>query len=308
MLIPIVVAVVLHHYWLYKHFLAKKRYTVYVAMLLPFALIVVMINVISQITLDFTDFNVAISKRLLQKACRFALAFDLPFILFYTALRGRKDQKKRKQELEAERKKMTIQLLKNQLEPHFLFNTLNGIYATAQKENAKNTQMGIEELCNITRYATECAKKRFVPVESELRFMEQYLYLQKMMAEGRTELRIETEMSWDNVPVSIPPMLLLPFITNAIKNADTEQLMTIDIAVTDRTLQLTIAYKNRLDNASTTKASALPAEALKLLHMEYRERYNFSETEERNRQTLALQIDLVQAPLTSKQKRQHAVS
>jgi sensor histidine kinase YesM len=72
--------------------------------------------------------------------------FYVPFAIVYAAIQGIRRNRERRRELEFEQRKTAILLLKNKLEPHFLFNSLNTIYAIAQREQANNTIAGIDFL------------------------------------------------------------------------------------------------------------------------------------------------------------------
>ncbi len=159
---------IIYYYWLHGGYIAKKKYGYYFLLLPMFIAIVMLINMSYGILINFALFryrDIRVSGRLVQYSWMMFLAVDAPFVLFYTTMRGMVDLKKRRKQQEAERKKTAILLLKSQLEPHFLFNTLNAIYATAQKEKAVNTLSGIDELSEMSRQIMAEDSKDVAPGE-----------------------------------------------------------------------------------------------------------------------------------------------
>jgi LytS/YehU family sensor histidine kinase len=107
-----------------------------------------------------------------------------------------------------------LQLLKSQVNPHFLFNTLNTLYATALEENAPKTAESTAKLANLLRYMQNDINKDFIPLENEIKYLEDYITIQKLRCE--IEPQIETKFSnFENHQIS--PGLLIPFVENAFK-------------------------------------------------------------------------------------------
>lgn len=109
-----------------------------------------------------------------------------------------------------------IQLMKIKLHPHFLFNTLNNLYAMACKEHPMTSDyiMRLSELYRIMLY--EC-NKEFYPLSTELKMMEDYIELEKI----RYDERLEVKMIFpSNLPdnLVIPPLLFFTFVENAFKH------------------------------------------------------------------------------------------
>ncbi|MCR5125479.1 MAG: histidine kinase [Treponema sp.] len=124
-------------------------------------------------------------------------------------------------ERELEHEKMTKELerakflsLQAQINPHFLFNTLNAISNTALFENADKTMKLTHDLAGIFRYRLEF--KNSVPLWEEFRFLEQYLEIQKARFSSRLSYKIELD---ENVRgMEIPPLTIQPFVENAVKH------------------------------------------------------------------------------------------
>ncbi len=119
-----------------------------------------------------------------------------------------------KQNLESE-----IKFLKNQVNPHFLFNTLNNIYALARKQSDK-TADAIMKISKIFRYMLHETGKNFISIGEEIKMIQDYIGLQKLRYNERLVIRFSTQI--DNDSLIISPLLLLPFVENAFKHGASE--------------------------------------------------------------------------------------
>ncbi len=115
--------------------------------------------------------------------------------------------------LRARQTESELQLLKSQINPHFLFNTLNNIYSTNLEDQEKANNI-ILELADILRYQLESNKKPLTPLANEIHSLENYISLEKIRVR---DCVVHLEKSGDFEAVEIVPLLLLPFIENAFK-------------------------------------------------------------------------------------------
>lgn len=129
------------------------------------------------------------------------------------ATRGYIEALKEKNETERQLEAVRLQLLKNQINPHFLFNTLNMIAGTAQIEDAAATEKMIQALSRLFRYNLKSTAS-VMPLERELKVVQDYMYLQQMRFGKR--IRYETECSPDTLEVLVPSFALQPLVENAI--------------------------------------------------------------------------------------------
>ncbi|MES2372593.1 MAG: histidine kinase [Bacteroidota bacterium] len=154
-------------------------------------------------------------------------------VLFYIAL----DFFKLKQKQEQLQKKHTeaeLNLLKAQVQPHFLFNTLNNIYFVAQRESPATAEL-IEQLSHIMRYFVDEAPKDRISLQSELNFIKSYVELEKMRMRYPLTVTIEGEDMDEGVMV--PPMLLIPLVENVFKHG-------IDKLRNDNFIYLSLSRQN----------------------------------------------------------------
>jgi len=129
-----------------------------------------------------------------------------------------KGEKKKK---ESEKEKLTSELsfLKSQVNPHFLFNVLNNIYSLAIRKS-DNLPPIILKLSEMMRYMLYESEGNTVRLEDEIKYMENYIALQKLRMYDDTDIRFDIKgMVADK---RITPMLLIPFIENAFKHGLTQ--------------------------------------------------------------------------------------
>lgn len=119
--------------------------------------------------------------------------------------------------------------LKNQLNPHFLFNTLNNISSLTQID-AEKAQDSIGQLSDLLRYALYDSENETVPVEGEIEFMQNYVNLMKLRCNELTT--VECTLEAVRGDVKIAPLLFISLIENAFKhgvNARKESFVRIDM-------------------------------------------------------------------------------
>jgi two-component system LytT family sensor kinase len=120
----------------------------------------------------------------------------------------------RNKEIAHEKLQAELSFLKAQINPHFLFNTLNNIYALAS-DQSEHTAPAIMKLSSIMRYVLTEARNDLAPLEKEILFTSHYIELQKMRLTDKTS--IDFTIQGDPLGRQIAPLLLLPFVENAFK-------------------------------------------------------------------------------------------
>nr|WP_294944252.1 sensor histidine kinase [uncultured Mucilaginibacter sp.] len=143
------------------------------------------------------------------------------------------DLKRQSEEIIAQKTQAELNLLKSQVQPHFLFNTLNNIYYEAYLE-APRTAGLIEQLSNIMRYFVDESPKQVVSIGTEVQFIENYIELEKI----RIRYDISLTFSKDcDATLSIPPMLLMTFVENIFKHG-------IDKSSTHNKIDISLVQEN----------------------------------------------------------------
>jgi hypothetical protein len=115
---------------------------------------------------------------------------------------------------EADKAQAELSFFKAQINPHFLFNTLNNIYSLAVSQS-ENTAPSILKLSKMMRYITEEATENFVPLADEIDCIENYIELQKLRLNAKT--RVLFEVKGVNTNIQIAPLVLMTFVENAFK-------------------------------------------------------------------------------------------
>jgi hypothetical protein len=142
---------------------------------------------------------------------------------------------------EEERTHAELSYLKAQINPHFLFNTLNTIYALALERSDK-TPAAITRLSSMMRYVLLEAGKGVVPLEHELTYLSDYVTLQQARFDGA--LQVDFTVTGDPGRKMIAPVLLIPFIENAFKhgvNPEFPALIRIRVEIGPRDLHLRVS-------------------------------------------------------------------
>lgn len=156
---------------------------------------------------------------------------------------------------EEEKYKAELSFLKAQINPHFLFNTLNGLYVLAIKKS-ENTAPAIMKLSSIMRYVINEGHQNYVDIDRELKYISDYIDLQKMRL--ASNIQINFNSSGENKNYKIAPLILIPFIENAFKHGiSTEEncVINIQIKIAENNLELLVQnnkYKHVLKEEEKT--------------------------------------------------------
>lgn len=129
--------------------------------------------------------------------------------------------KNNNQQLALEKKTSELNFLKSQTNPHFLFNTLNSIYALA-RDKSNLTADTVMRLSDILRYMLYETQAELISIDKEIEIIEEYLELEKIRYDD--SLRVVFEKEIDNPQQKIPPLLLIHLIENAFKHGASETI------------------------------------------------------------------------------------
>jgi LytS/YehU family sensor histidine kinase len=146
-------------------------------------------------------------------------------------------------------------MLKTQVNPHFLFNTLNNIFGLANKNKEPVVADSISKLAEIMRYQTYESKDGKIVISKEIEYLKNYIDLQKLRFTKDDNIEIEFNITGDTESVFVEQLILLPLVENTFKHGvslqnKTEILINLEI---DKT-RLIFRVKNTI-NPSVTKAT-----------------------------------------------------
>lgn len=116
--------------------------------------------------------------------------------------------------MEYARNQAELALYKAQINPHFLFNTLNTIYGLLITQSDK-TEASLERFINLTKYMYNNANREFIDLAEEVEYIGQYIDLQKLRLNEYADIRFCHEV--EDGTMEVPPMMLITFVENAFK-------------------------------------------------------------------------------------------
>jgi len=160
---------------------------------------------------------------------------------------------RREIQLRAEKSEAELRALKSQLQPHFLFNTINNLYALARIKSDKTAPVALK-LAQVLRYVLYETPKTKVTLEQEIKLLEDYIALEKLrFDDGRLQLKMNVDL--DDPSTEIAPLLLLPLIENAFKHGASEQRteaqISISISLKNKHLEAKIINSKPLEKPET---------------------------------------------------------
>ena len=202
--------------FLYPRYYQPKKYFLYIL----FSILLLFVAGIGRGYLSkyIEDTNFSVRPRLLDAATHlefflwgitvFVLSFIFRLAIAYFSL------KQQQEETLLQRSQFELRLLKAQVQPHFLFNTLNNMYYEAYME-APRTALLIERLSNIMRYFVDQSTQDTVPLATEVQFLDNYIALEKIRISPEPEIDFCKQFDPETL---VPPMLLMTFVENIFKH------------------------------------------------------------------------------------------
>lgn len=188
--------------------------------------------------------------------------------------------------------KTELKYLKAQIQPHFFFNTLNGLYALTIKKSDLAPYM-VLKLSNFMRYVIYDTSKKKLPILQEIDHIDNYIELEKMRYGDRVTSIIDINGNIDDVKVV--PMLFLPFIENAFKHGlkNTDQ-MELSISFEKLENELIFISKNNYEEESkSTETNGIGIKNVKRrLQILYPKKFTLNITQKNNEYLVLLKIPL----------------
>jgi sensor histidine kinase YesM len=145
-----------------------------------------------------------------------------------------------------------LEVLKNQLDPHFLFNSMNTLAALIDDENT-DAQDYLERLSDVYRYVLVSRNKNTVMLEEEIAFVDAYIYLNKIRF--RENLQVEKQISTETFQQHITPLSLQMLIENAIKHNVASRENPLRIVIREEEGAYLVVENNILEKATLEKST-----------------------------------------------------
>jgi LytS/YehU family sensor histidine kinase len=162
------------------------------------------------------------------------------------------DEKELLVNLEKDNVNFRLKYLRSQLNPHFLFNTLNSIYSLSMQKSEKAPEM-VVKLADLMRYLIyECTEEK-VPLNKEIEFIQNYIEIEKIRYKADVRFSVEGETTG----IMVEPFLFISFIENGFKhafdNAYTNAFIYISIKVQPEQIELSVVNNTSIDLETQAK-------------------------------------------------------
>lgn len=183
-----------------------------------------------------------------------------------------------------------IKFLKAQINPHFIFNTLNNIYSMVYFQSPKSLP-AIEKLSSIMRFTTYESQKEKIKLADELNYIQSYIELEALRHEQENFVQLSTDIK--DPHIFIPPYILSPFVENALKHGQVAETTPIHIQLQATVQQLTFTVRNTIGQQKKDKLGGIGLENVKKrLLIYYPSQHELTITNSNNIFTIQLHIQL----------------
>ncbi len=186
-------------------------------------------------------------------------------------------QKQKTTEVQNEKMAAELDLLKSQIHPHFLFNTLNNLYSFSLEKSEKTPEI-ILKLSNLLRFMIYESDVTFIPLQKEISILQQYIDLEQLRYGARLDISFTVPEDMDKKQIA--PLLLLPFVENVFKHGINNQSdhcwISFDLRLSESAIYLKLINskdKDEIPDIQTFSGIGLQ-NVKKRLELLYPERYN----------------------------------
>jgi sensor histidine kinase YesM len=250
-------------YWLIPKFILKRKYALFGLALVMFTLLCFAASSL------FTVYYHDVMSRAPDKVKYVVWIAGIHYILggapvvcaAFLGLRMLKDWYLKEDEKIAimqENAKAELQLLKAQIQPHFLFNTLNNIYSFTLAGHSQAAMLA-DRLSGMMDYMSREGEKEFVPLEKEIQLIKDYISLEKVRYDDRLDL--DVSITGDYRHKLIAPLLMIPFAENCFKHGASvvrgKQWVVLRIHAEGRTLQFELSNSKSPQNLPSTSKQGI---------------------------------------------------
>lgn len=250
-------------YYIYPACFNKKKYLKFFIELFAFTIITYAIFYV--VMFDLWDLNAQPVDIRIVQTWHFSIYFITagpPIVcclfLVIKMLKNYYFQMEKKATLAKETANAELQLLKSQIHPHFLFNTLNNIYSSILNKSP-STKGLITKLSHTLKYMIYDCEAPLVPLGEELKMIEDYIGLEKVRYGKRLNMEVEIKGDFQNKLIA--PLLLIPFIENCFKHGSSKMLqhpwIKLKIFIRESTLEMNLSNSRPLQVASQNNGNGI---------------------------------------------------
>jgi len=278
----IAVVVYLNIFYFIPRLLRKSRYAWYILGLLSSAVLIYGGSAFFNFLINLTGGSVPVFS--FSKAYLFTLIFTgvrisfLAYLLFLAM--EWIDQRSSIQELEIEKKEVENKYLRNQLNPHFLFNTMNNLHGLILTDT-KRASESVLRLSDFLQYMVYESSEDLIPLDKELQLVKDYIALERLRVDVKK--KIELEIKVVDTSYKIAPLLLLPLIENGIKHGISvvEDGAFLEVNIWQQAKQLEMRVINSKRSKDEKGSGGIGLSNLqRRLELQYKTAYNLRFTED----------------------------
>lgn len=201
-----------------------------------------------------------------------------------------------KNELKVASTSSELTLLKSQINPHFLFNSLNTVYGLALNEESPKTAHAVQQLSEMMRFMLHENTAEKIELKKEVEYLNNYIELQKLRLDQNQNIQLDIEID-DACEGEIAPMLLIPFVENAFKHGISlkePSWIKIRLSCADKKVHLNVhnSVHKRLDDPEMGKSGIGQENVRKRLAILYPQKHLFQLYDAEDNYEANIKIDL----------------
>ena len=264
-------------YFLVPRYLLKRKFLAFFTGLVIIIAVCMVYTVLAQVSINggpnaVRGMSITRGSNILPYINAAGIALSIRLLLYWF------QQKKLAIEVERQKDEVELKLLKAQLHPNFLFNTLNNLYLHTLKISPKSPEivMKLSELLRFMIYESNTPK---IPLTLEIKLLQDYIALEELRFGSRLDISVSISGNIENYQIA--PFLLLPFVENAFKHGTGKQLdqswISLNISLENSIMYFklvnSIEPENKIENKNADGEGLLKVKR-RLEHL-YKDKYNF---------------------------------
>lgn len=296
--ISIIAGVYSNLYLLLPHFFNRKKYLAYLFLFLVNLSLVTVFN--DLLFSRFIDFFLPGYYFISYYSLFDIFIFHFTYVVLTTLIKLSQSwfelnhSRKEMAELQAEKAEAELKALKYQVNPHFLFNTLNGIYSLCRNKSDMAPE-AIMKLSGIMRYILYEVNEEKVPLKKEIAILENYMDLEKMRLDEPCEVKLSIKGSLNNLKIA--PLMLLPLMENCFKHGGRDEggvfRMRFDVEAKGTEVHVEAFNLLKEESREMKEESGIGLDNMrKRLEMQYAGLYKLGTMSDKNAFVARLSVDL----------------